>query len=323
MKRTLFIAFVLMQLNLFAQQVFPVSDSMPAVNEGLKAGYEITGASEKEVGDKGNFSRYKIRFYVINTSNQAKLILLKPSNSLFSSTVSPELVRFKCNNATGARMTNKEAALSAKTCIVDAMVDAPDGSSGKTVQQKKPANIGYWIKPGETISSNTIMIVPLNEKPSMTVSFFPVSTSMGATVITNENNFGSSQFASQPANHFVRIKSFGANNYLNNQNGPIACSAIDFSWWSAQWELLPVSGSDYFHIRSRWKNNFLSTENADMISDNGQSANAMWLIEEIGSTHTYTIKNAANSLSLVFQNGVLRTVSQQGISSYGQWIIEQ
>src|SRR5689334_10413477 len=123
MKKTLVIAFLFLQKFVLAQQVLPVTDSMPAIDEGLKAGYEISGASEKEVGDKGNFSRFKLRFYVINTSSQAKLILLRPTNSIFSSTVSPELVRFKCSNATGARFTNKEATLAAKPCIVDALVD--------------------------------------------------------------------------------------------------------------------------------------------------------------------------------------------------------
>jgi ricin-type beta-trefoil lectin protein len=323
MKKTLVIAFLFLQKFVSGQQVLPVTDSMPAIDEGLKAGYEISGASEKEVGDKGNFSRFKLRFYVINTSNQAKLILLKPTNSIFSSTVSPELVRFKCSNATGARFTNKEATLAAKPCIVDALVDDADPSSGKTVQKKKPANIGYWIKPGETISSNCIMIVPLNERPNMTVTFFPNTGSMGGTVINNDNNFNNSQFANQRSANFVRIKNFATNSYLHNQDGPVACSAIDNNWWSAQWEMIPVSGTNYYQIRNRSKNNFITVENSNMLTDNGQSASAMWFIEEIGSTRTYSIKNAANNLSLVFQNGVLKTMTVLGTQSYAQWIIEQ
>lgn len=323
MKRLPVIFLLLIQKVLYGQQVLPVTDSVPAINEGLKAGYEIAGTSEKEVGDKGNFSRYKMRFYVVNTSSQAKLILLKPTNSLFSSTVSPELVRFKCSNATGARLTNKDATISAKACIVDALVDEVDASSGKTVPTKKQANIGYWIKPGETISSNCIMIVPLNERPNVSVTFFPNPTSMGGAVINNENNFSNGQFANQRPANFVRIKNFATNSYLHNQDGPVACSAIDNNWWSAQWEMVPVNGTNYYQLRNRSKNNFISTENANMLTDNGQSANAMWFIEEIGSTHTYSIKNAANNLSLAFQNGVLKTITVLGTQSYAQWIIEQ
>jgi hypothetical protein len=348
MKKIFLTALIGVQVNVFAQTSLPVYDSMPVINEGLKAGYDITGASEKEVGDKGNFSRYKIRFYVANTSSEAKLILYKPNSFNFGGSVSPDLVQFKCSNATGARLTNKEATLKANPCIIDALVDEPDASSGKTVQKKKPANIGYWIKPGESITANTIMIVPLNEKPKMTVSFFPNSASMGAAVVNNnnngyttsnnnnsynngQNNSNNGYTNSQNNNNsqsnyfqgFLHIKNFSSNYYINNENGPAACTSIDYGWWSSQWEILPVNGTNYFVIKNRWKNTFISTDNNSMLSANGQSANSMWSVEEIGNTHTYSIKNAANNTSLVFQDGVLKTAVIFSPQPYTQWIIEQ
>jgi hypothetical protein len=340
MKRTIALLLICVQANAYTQQTLPVTDSMPAMSEGLKAGYDIAGASEKEVGDKGNFSRYKIHFYVTNTSNEAKLILYKPSSSIFGGSASPELVKFKCSNATGARFTNKEATLSAKPCIIDALVDELDAASGKTVQKKKPANIGYWIKPGESISSNTIMIVPINEKPSMAVSFFPNTGSMGGTVInSNNNNYDNNNFSNTNYSNnnngnfntaqnipqsFIRIKNFASNNYLHNQNGPMACTAINHDWWSAQWEMLPVNGTNYYQIKNRWKNNFISTENNSMISDNGQSANAMWMIEETGSNNKiYIIRNAADNAKLTYQDGQLKTITSFSNQVNMQWIMEQ
>ena len=57
-----------------AQPFFPVTDSAPALVNGLQAGYIITGESEKEVGKKGNFSRYKVRFYITNTTSETRVL---------------------------------------------------------------------------------------------------------------------------------------------------------------------------------------------------------------------------------------------------------
>jgi uncharacterized protein with beta-barrel porin domain len=59
---------VLIQLNLFAQEPLSVTDESPVTVNGLKAGYSITNETEKEVGSKGNFSRFQVQFYVTNTS---------------------------------------------------------------------------------------------------------------------------------------------------------------------------------------------------------------------------------------------------------------
>ncbi|MFI5133642.1 MAG: RICIN domain-containing protein [Chitinophagales bacterium] len=313
-----------------AQQSYPVTESMPQTVEGLTAGYNISNEKEKEVGNKGDFSRYSINFYVTNSSNEAKIILNKQGFNLLGSDVSSGLVQFKCVNATGARLTSKELNLQAKPCTLQVLVDDKDCSTGKITQSKRPAQIGYWIRPGETIAGNTIVIVPLNEKPDVTVTFFPNTTNIPATVINNNNNYNignnnsNSNNVQNTPSGFVRIKNFVSNNYLHNQNGPVACTTIDHGWWSAQWEILPVSGTNYYQIRNRWKNNFISTENNSMISDNGKSSNAMWLIEETGNNNTYTIKNVANNAKLTYQDGSLKTTNSfLGNQANMQWVIEQ
>jgi hypothetical protein len=319
-----------------AQQSYPITDSMTQTVEGLAAGYNIVNAKEKEVGNKGDFSRYSVNFYVTNTSNEAKIILNKQGfNLLGSGDASSGLVQFRCVNATGARLTSKELNLQAKPCTLQALVDDKDCSTGKVTQSRRPAQVGYWIRPGETISANTVVIVPLNERPNVTVTFFPNITGMTGTVINNNYNYniGNNNYNNNNNNNngqntppgFVRIKNFASNNYLHNQNGPVACTAIDNGWWSAQWEIVPVNGTNYYQIKNRWKNNFISTENNNMISDNGKSSNSMWLLEETGNNNnTYTIKNAANNAKLTFQDGSLKTTTSLfGNQANMQWVIEQ
>jgi hypothetical protein len=319
MKRILTAVAILLQSNLFAQQNISLSDSMPAVSEGLKAGYDITAHRKKEVVTK-EVSADIDPFYVTNTSSQAKLILhgQMPQYSVGLFHPSWSLQMQQCHRS---RLTNKGVALSAKPCIV---IDAHWWMKWICFQ---PFNKNQRILDTglnrASISANTIMIVPLNERPSVTVIFFPGGSSMGATAINGTNTSYGSQYAEQSSSGFVRVKNFANNSYLNNQNGPLNCSAVDPNWWSAQWEMVPVSGTNYYQIRNRWKNSFISTENSALLSDNGQGINAMWFLEEIGSTHTYSIKNAANNASLVFQNGVLRTTTVFGTQSYAQWIIEQ
>lgn len=320
MKKQILFFLMILQMRSFAQQqVFPVSDTAPANSGGLTFGYNIVDEKEKEVSNKGDQSRFKIRFYITNNSNQAKLLLRK-QGFLINST-SFNLVQFRCANATGARLTSKELTLQAKPCIVEAMVDDKDCSSGQTTQHMRPVNIGYWIQPGETISSNTIMIVPLNERPNITAALFPVnnSTVVGSAVMDNgfANNY------TNQVQKFIRFRNVVSNTYLNNQNGPMVCSSIQFDWWSAQWELVPVTGTSYYLIRNRLRNNYISTDTPTLLSDNSQSPYAHWYIEPTGVNNAYLIHNTMDNIKLMVQNDVLTTTSASVVQPNAQWVIEQ
>ena len=58
-------------------QAINITDTTPAIFNGLQMGFSILKQSEKEVGKKGNFSRYSLRFYVTNTTGEAKILMLK------------------------------------------------------------------------------------------------------------------------------------------------------------------------------------------------------------------------------------------------------
>ena len=95
-----------------AQQVYPVSDTVPVMVNGLQIGYHIKSTEVKAVGDKGNFSRYSIKFFVTNTTN-APLIIPFGQGPNPSAHVSDLLVRFNILNATGARFTSNVAFIKA------------------------------------------------------------------------------------------------------------------------------------------------------------------------------------------------------------------
>jgi hypothetical protein len=309
-----------------AQSSFTVTDSDPVNANGLSIGYHLVSEKEKEVGNKGDFSRFSVEFYVTNTGSEAKIILYRQGLNLLGSDVSPNLVLFKCLNATGARLTSKELTLQAKPCILQGIVEEKDGASGKTVENRRPVKIGYWIKPGETISARTIMIVPLNDKPQVVAFLFPdpgapVATTMSAGAYNNYNNNNPGMPASLPQG-FVKIKSITSGDYLNEEHVPIGCTPIEDGWWSAQWQLLPVSGTNYYIIQNRWKSNFLSIDDFSLLSSNSQSRNALWLLETVDGGRSYTIKNASRNAAITNLNGVVQANPLERGQQNTKWIIE-
>lgn len=194
-KLSLLLTFTITCNFLFAQNTFDVTDSLPVTLNGLKMGYTILKEEEKEVGSKGNFSRFVISFYVTNITNEAKIFLHKSGWSI-GNDISPEVARFDCSNATGARLTAKTVTLQASACNILAIVEDKDCASNKTIKNKRFVDIGYWIKAGETLTSRQIMIVPLNEKPVVKVTF----------LLSNVAGLGSIENANSGREDFVKIK---------------------------------------------------------------------------------------------------------------------
>lgn len=321
MKKILLLAVLFCQTAAFAQApIYPVTDSVPVTMNGLRAGYIITEASVKEVSNKGDFSRYKIKFFVTNTTPEARILYRKAG--LFSNigSVNSAVVLFKCANATGARFTNKQHTLYMPPCQVLADVEDKDCTTGKTVRNNRFVDLGYWIKPGETISSNSIMIVPLNQKPIMSVTFYPETGSNHGAFITPLDEERQPQ---QTGMGLARLKNYSTSNYLHIQYGPVACTSIDFNWWSAQWDILYVPGTNYVQLRNRWRNTFISTDNINLISEDGRSPKAMWVLEETGRNNTYYLKNAEDNAKLLIQNGRLTVVSGNNTNYNAHWVIEK
>ncbi|MGC4101679.1 RICIN domain-containing protein [Ferruginibacter sp.] len=303
----------------FNPKTFTVTDSLPVTYNGLTAGYTIKDESEKSVGKKGDFSRFKIYFYLTNTGTEAKIMYRNMDFGGHAGPINNNIALFKCLNATGARFTNKMATMELQPCKIEANVEDKDCSSGKVITSKRVVDLGYWIKPGETVSKTYPMIVPLNEKPKVTVTFYAEVGNQTGTFIYQTN--ATPQQAEQV---FVRIKNATGNAYLHNQNGPLSCTGIDNDWWSAQWEILPVGSTGNFQIRNRWKGNYLSSSNAQLLSDDGQSPGSVWIVQETSTADVYYIKNAVDNARLYIDNGVLK-LSSSFISNdaSSKWIIEK
>jgi hypothetical protein len=302
----------------FQPKTFEITDSVPVTYNGLKAGYEIKDETEKSVGKKGDFSRYKIKFYLTNTSTEAKIMYRNLDFRGHSGPIANNIALFKCLNATGARLTNKMAMMELQPCKMEANVEDKECGTDKVVINKRIVDIGYWIKPGETVSKTYPMIVPLNEKPKVTVTYYAEVANQTGTFMYANNEQQQSDRA------FVRIKNFANGNYLHNQNGPLACSSIDNEWWSAQWEIIPVAGTANFQIRNRWKNNFISSNNNQLLSDDRQSATSMWTVQETTTPNVFYIKNVNDNARLYVDNSMLK-VSNSFISNdaLSKWIIEK
>ena len=312
----LFAFVVLLMQYINAQPSFAITDSTPATYNGLVMGYRIKSAEEKEVKDKGNFSRYNVQCYITNTSEEAKIILYKQGFTLLSSE-SDNLVRFDCANATGARLTNKSITLQAAPCNVLAQVEDKDCASNKTTQNKRFVQIGYWIKAGQTISMSSVMIVPLNEAPRMTATF----------LMNNASSMASTPYGqpvSTDAQAFSKIKNLWKNTYLNNQTGAAVCSEIDKDWWSAQWQLVPVSGTNFFNIKNKWKNNFISLDPSGVVTLTGFASNtSAWQIEQVTNSNAVRLKNVANNTYLNIESGSLQSTKIWNDATSAQWLFEQ
>jgi hypothetical protein len=154
-----------------AQQAYPVTDSTPLTINGLQMGFNILNEREKEVGHKGDFERYSVRFFATNTTSEAKIFMYRQGGG-FLNDRSPDIVHFQCLNATGARFTSNAAFLQATPCSVPAQVEDKDCSTNKTVVNRRFVQIGYWIRPGETIHTDVIFIVPLGQYPKVTATPF-------------------------------------------------------------------------------------------------------------------------------------------------------
>jgi len=259
----------------YAQQGFPVTDQQPVNIEGLSCGYKIKSLETKTVGDKGDFSRYSISFFVQNITGQPKVLPFRPGTNGMNG-IADNLIQFNCLNATGARLTSKYA-----------VIKAPPYNVYKNGGLVK---MGYGIMPGQTVSVDEIMIVPLNEQLNMMVYYIGYTQQLvplNAVAAGPPPGPMPAQVSNQPPmvlnpDNFYQIKNANSNAFINIQTGVINCSAIQSGWFSAQWQIIPVPGSNYVIIKNRWKGNFIGTERGYItMAPVEQSPGTMWRMEPV------------------------------------------
>lgn len=299
----------------FYPQTMDVTDSTPVLINGIKAGYEIKSFDADS--KKDNQSKYKIYFYITNTSTEAKIMYQNLSFGGHAGPINNNFALFRCVNATGARFTNKMCSMELQPCRIKAKVEDKD-CNGKTTINTRLVEIGYWIRPGETVSKTYPMYVPQNEKPKITVTFNPEVANQTGVMM----NAGNSNIPTSGSKTFVHIKNFSVNTYLNNQSGSLQCTSIDNGWWSAEWQLMPVEGTENFYIINHWKNTYL-TGNGSWLTDNMKAPESMWTIQESNTPNLYYIKNAINSARLYIDGGQLKlNTGFINNDNASKWIIE-
>jgi hypothetical protein len=321
------LSFVAICGTAYAQTV-SITDKEPGNLGGLSMGYIIKSTEVKAVSNKGDFSRYAIKFYVTNTSPETKIILYKQGWNVLGN-VSDRLVRFNCLNATGARFTSKQADISAPACNVLALVDDKDITSNKTVQNKRFVQIGYWIKAGQTISADAIMICPLNELPKVEATYLANQLQPVASAAFVRGGNGEVVYHNdvplQPGDgqSFVKVRNLLSRTYLNCEGGQVQSSIIDDGWWSAQWLLIPIPGTRYFNIKSRWKETYVTTDGGKLsLFSNYMSDGARWILEPASVPQSFRILNVDNHQYLCVGSNELKMTLNGTIPST-TWALER
>ncbi|SHL98705.1 RICIN domain-containing protein [Mucilaginibacter sp. OK098] len=332
MKKMLFLIGIgmLIYCGLLAQPAtFPITDKQPALVDGLELGYVIKSTEVKTVSNKGDFSRYSVSFYVRNTTNQGKIMLYKQGWNVLNN-VSDQLAQFNCLNATGARLTSKEAIINAEACNVLAMVN--DCDPKKVDRKKQFVQIGYWIKPGQTISTTAILITPLNTLPDVQATYLasqltPLSSaSIGGPQLISVAGDQNSPQPPADGQGFVKLKNNFNNMYLNNQQGPPEATNIDVGWWSAQWQVIAIPNSRYVNLKNRWKENYLLVDQRGYVTftDNYNDRAGFWTMESTNDQNVFRFRNLMTGGYLcIAANGVL-IQSKTPVNNFcSGWLMEQ
>jgi hypothetical protein len=299
-KTLLWVCFNVILLNgAFAQQGFPVTDQQPVEMEGLSCGYHIKSLETKKVGDKGDFSRYSINFYVKNVSGWPKVLPFRQGINGMNG-VADNLVQFNCLNATGARLTNKYA-----------VIKAPPYNA---YHDRRYAQTGYGLMPGQTINVEEVMIVPLNEPLNIMVFYIGYSQQLvplNATDVNPRPAEVAEPLPDQPppvfnSQNFYQVRNAANNTFINVQTGVISSSPIQNGWWSAQWQIIPVPGSIYFKLKNRWKSSFIDTDRGYItMAPDDRSQGTLWSLEPLQGNMFY-IKNVQSGQYLCVISNQIR-----------------
>jgi hypothetical protein len=142
-------------------QVEDIVEKKPITIDGVEYGYIIKNEQTKSA--KGEeYGRFEITLYATNKSGCTKLFADRIST--LSTDAANLLATFNCSNANGKRLTAKSGTVKARDFNVNIKVKEGD----KDVIRL--AKAGYMFRNGETVRTNIIVLVPLNERPVINCS---------------------------------------------------------------------------------------------------------------------------------------------------------
>jgi hypothetical protein len=146
-----------------------MAENQPIVMNGMSVVYIITSTGQKDVGKKGDFSRYEVQ---ISVTNEGGCDWIRRFTGDEKSTAASEfpIGRIECTNATGYRLTSKFQEITPEPFY--AYYKQNVVRDGKTVEEKKQVLAGYTFDRGKRRDYRQIFIVPLGEKPKIQCRFF-------------------------------------------------------------------------------------------------------------------------------------------------------
>jgi hypothetical protein len=114
--------------------------------------------------------------------------------------------------------------------------------------------------------------------------------------------------------------------YLHIEHGKIESGKIKFGWWSAQWIIEPIKGTNLSRIRNRWKDDqYLHMEHGKIESGKISLGwwSAQWIIEPIEGTNLSRIRNRwKNDQYLHIEHGKIECGKIHPGWWSAQWILD-
>lgn len=141
-------------------QTIDIGEKKPANIDGVEYGYIIKNEQTKNASGE-EYARYEITLYAINKSGCTRLYA---DRSYTYSSDANLLATFNCINANGKRLTSKSGTVKARDFNVNVKVKEGDKDVTRLVKA------GYIFRNGETLRTNIIVLVPLNERPVINCS---------------------------------------------------------------------------------------------------------------------------------------------------------
>lgn len=129
------------------------------------------------------------------------------------------------------------------------------------------------------------------------------------------------------AGQFVRIQNrWKGDQYIHVERPQVESGKIQPGWWSAQWTIEPIAGTQYVRIRNRWKTDqVLHIERGRLESSKIHDGawSAQWIIEPVAGTQYVCIRNRwKGEERLHIEHGRLESSKIHNGAWSAQWIIK-
>ena len=160
-KTSFLLVTLLLALSTASAQLADLGEKKPATINGIEYGYIIKNEQTKNA--KGEeYGRFEITLYATNKSGCTRLFAER--SNIYSSEEPNLLATFNCSNANGKRLTAKSGNVKARDFYINAKLKEGDKEVNRSVKA------GYIFRNGETLKTNIIVLVPLNERPVISCS---------------------------------------------------------------------------------------------------------------------------------------------------------